>query len=66
MSDRWKILVIWLDGDQEYLKDGKRPDGAVATFSREAADRQRDFMLAGMSDEVQSINVVRSGEVSNG
>lgn len=53
----WALLVIWKDGDEEYLCDGlgDRPTRFVS--SARAAD-QRDFMLMGMDDEVQSINVV--------
>lgn len=49
------IKVVWLDGEEEFLKEGSR----VARFAnRKRAEEQRDFMKAGMSDEVQSINVV--------
>jgi urease gamma subunit len=55
MNTQYKILVIWNDSTMEYLKDGRK----VAMFSsRQRAEAQRDFMLEGMSDEVQSINVV--------
>lgn len=51
----FSILVVWLDGEQEYLKEGR----STATFpSRKAAEGWREFMLEGMADEVQSINVV--------
>lgn len=51
----WAIKVIWDDGEDEYLKQGSR----VAVFpSRERAQEMRDFMMEGMSDECQSINVV--------
>lgn len=53
--NRWSIKVIWLDGEEEYLMQGQR----IATFpSRSRADSQRDFMLEGIADEVQSVNVV--------
>lgn len=49
------IKVIWLDGEEEYLKEGDR----IALFLNEhRAGEMRDFMLEGMSGEVQSINVV--------
>jgi hypothetical protein len=52
---RFAIKVIWLDGEEEYLKEGSN----VARFAnRERAEAQRDFMKEGMEDEVQSINVV--------
>lgn len=58
----YAILVIWPDGEEEYLKTGAKPDGKTATFpSRKRADGMRDFMMEGMADEVQSINVVPFG-----
>lgn len=51
----FSILVIWPDGEQEYVKEGAR----IAVFlSRKGAESWRDFMLEGIADEVQSINVV--------
>lgn len=59
MAQHFAIKVIWLDGEEEFLKQGETPDGEVAMFAnRERATTQRDFMLLGMEDEVQSINVV--------
>lgn len=52
---RYSVLVVWLDGEREYLKQGSR----TAIFSsRSRAEEQRDFMLEGMEEDVQSINVV--------
>lgn len=49
------IKVVWLDGQEEYLKEGDR----IALFlSTHRATEMKRFMLEGMSDEVQSINVV--------
>ena len=50
------ILVIWSNGESEYLKEGLTTD--PARFTLRQAREQRDFMLIGMEDEVQSINVV--------
>lgn len=59
MAQRFAIKVIWLEGEEEYLKEGESPDGEVALFtSRKRAEAQRDFMLVGMEDEVQSVNIV--------
>lgn len=53
----YAILVIDLEGDEEYLCDGL--GNVPARFpSHAAAQRQREFMLIGMEDEVQSINIV--------
>ena len=55
-SQRYAILVIWENGEEEYLKEGLVN---IAKFSsRQRAQEQKDFMLMGMEDEVQSINVV--------
>jgi hypothetical protein len=51
------ILVIDLDGDEEYLCNGLG-DIPARFPSRAAAQRQVDFMKIGMEDEVQSINIV--------
>lgn len=54
---RFSILVVWDNGTQEWLMEGSR----IASFtSRTRAERWRDFMLMGVEDEVQSINVVPS------
>lgn len=49
------IKVVWLDGEEEYLKEGAEPASFV---NRARAEEMKSFMLEGMSDEVQSINVV--------
>jgi len=51
------VLVVWNDGDEEYLKDGMSTKPARFT-SRQQAKEQADFMKMGMDDECQSINVV--------
>lgn len=56
---RFSILVVWKNGDEEYLVRGLCAHGPVALFqSRESAEDQRAFLLEGIADEVQSINVV--------
>lgn len=58
-SQRWAVLVVHKDGEQGYLIRGLCSRGPIALFpSREAAEEQRQFLLEGISDEVQSINVV--------
>ena len=55
MNERFAILVIWKDGEEEYLKEGT----AIARFSsRKKAVEQTNFMQIGMEDDCQSINVV--------
>lgn len=49
------IKVVWLDGREEYLKESTEPASFV---NRARADEMKSFMLEGMSDEVQSINIV--------
>lgn len=53
----YAIKVIWFEGDEEYLKEG---DGdKTASFpNRERAENMKSFMLEGISDQVQSVNVV--------
>jgi hypothetical protein len=62
MSERlrapgYALLVIGLDGEEEYLCDGMG-DRPTRFFSRREAQSQKDFMWMGMEGEVQSINVV--------
>lgn len=55
----YKIKVIWLDGIEEFLQEGPRP-GKDATFTfRGDAQVNADFLLEGIGDEVQSVNVVQ-------
>lgn len=57
------IKVIWLDGSEEYVLRGICGSGPIALFpNRERAEEQRAFMLEGIADEVQSINVVMAPE----
>lgn len=55
----WAVLVTWLDGEEEYLHEGMGDKTARFT-TKLAAKEQRDFMMIGMSDEVESIEIVRS------
>ena len=54
----WAVLVVWLDGEEEYLHPGMSDDVAVFR-TQEEAQHQRDFMWIGMEGECQSINVMR-------
>ena len=55
-SQRWAVLVVWENGEEEYLKQGL--GSAVATFTKQAARDQVEFMKIGMEGDCQSINVV--------
>lgn len=52
---RLAIKVTWLDGTEEYLKAGYK---AALFVNAVQAEQMKSFMLEGISDEVQSINVV--------
>jgi hypothetical protein len=54
----YAILVTWLDGSEEYLKQGLSGTNVARFHSRKEAKKQKDFMLIGMSDEVESIDIV--------
>jgi hypothetical protein len=57
MSNGFAILVICKNGDEEYLKQGL--SFTPARFSsRRASVEQKQFMLQGMDEDVQSVNVV--------
>jgi hypothetical protein len=56
---RYFLLVVWKNGESEWLKEGDRR--AVFQNYREAK-KQRDFMMIGMEDEVQGINTVAVGK----
>jgi hypothetical protein len=51
------VLVIWEDGEEEYLKEGTSTRPARFS-SRKHAKEQAEFMKMGMDGEYQSINVV--------
>lgn len=55
---RFALLVVWKDGEQEFLKEGPSGGPPAHFANRRRAEEMRDFMLEGMSEEVQSINVV--------
>ncbi len=53
----YAILVVWKDGNEEYLKEGYSDKPAIF-LSKSSAKEQAEFMYMGMEEEVQSINVV--------
>lgn len=55
---RFNVLVVWADGDEEFVAG---PNGDVGVFtSRSRADEIAKGFRAGMDPrEIQSINVVR-------
>lgn len=58
-KEHFAIKVIWLDGEEEFVREGCA-GGRVAVFaSKRKATTQADFLREGMEDEVQSINVVQ-------
>lgn len=54
---KFAILVIWSDGEEEYLHQGLGTTPAMFT-SKQHAREQADFMRIGMEGDCQSINVV--------
>ena len=56
---RYRIKVIWKNGEQEYVQAGVKPGQDAIFTSHRAAQEQADFLKIGISDEVQSVNVVR-------
>lgn len=53
----YAVKVIWKDGEEEYLANSL---GKPAVFmNKTRATEQRDFLFEGISDEVQSVNVVK-------
>lgn len=60
MRRGWAVLVVWRNGEQEYVHPGNSDDVAVFQ-SRRAAEEMRDSFAMGFDDgEVQSISVVRA------
>lgn len=57
MNTGFAVKVIWKDGEEELLCEGMT-DKPARFLRRTDAQHHRDFMLIGMEDEVQSINVV--------
>lgn len=55
-ATRWAILVIWKNGQEDYVKQGL--SDVIATFSRADAIEQTKFMKIGMDGDCQSINIV--------
>ena len=54
----YAIKVVQKLGDEEFLCEGLG-DTPARFPSKAAAERQKQFMLIGMEDDVQSINVVK-------
>lgn len=54
---RWKILVVWKNGEEEFVAQG---DVDALFTSREKAEETAELAKMGMSDQVQSISVVRA------
>lgn len=53
--ERWAISVIFLDGRQEFVRNGVC-GGDVTTYpSREKAQEMADFYLCGIEDETESV-----------
>jgi len=53
----YAIKVVQKNGDESYLRE---TNGQITRFpSYAAAMKQREFMMVGMKNEVQSINVVK-------
>lgn len=58
VNQKYAIKVIWLDGQEEFVREGIA-GGRISLYSNiKIAKAQRDFMLEGMEEDVQSINVV--------
>lgn len=57
MSKHFAIRVTWHDGEEEFLKYGTTEIPVLYT-SRNQAWGQKEFMMQGMAEDVQSINVV--------
>ena len=55
----WAILVVWMNGEEEYVKQGIGTE--IARFTKRQAQEQREFLWMGMEGDpdVQSVNVVR-------
>jgi|HubBroStandDraft_2_1064218.scaffolds.fasta_scaffold27878_7 hypothetical protein len=58
----YAILVVWMNGEMEYVCEGATSDETARFRDKWAAKRQADFMKMGMEDETQSISVVRFPE----
>jgi|HubBroStandDraft_3_1064219.scaffolds.fasta_scaffold173058_3 hypothetical protein len=60
--ERFAVLVVWLNGQQEFLHPGLSTT-AIATFrSKFEAQEMADFLLQGIEHEIQAIVVVPAPE----
>jgi hypothetical protein len=53
---RYALKVIQKNGDEDFVRE---MSGEIARFTYAGAYHKRDFLLAGIADEVQSINIVK-------
>ena len=56
---RYRIKVIWKNGEEEFVQEGLRPGRYAIFTSRASAQQQADFLKMGIGCDAQSINVVR-------
>ena len=56
VAKQYRILVVWHDGSEEFLKEGLS-DIPARFSSRRAAEAQQEFLAIGL-ESAQSINVV--------
>jgi hypothetical protein len=54
---RWRILVVWDDGEEEYLNRGRSGTTPAVFDDKDEAEGMADFMRRGM-ERVRSITVV--------
>ena len=54
----WKVKVIWLNGKEEFLQMGINPGTDAVFMLKSKAQEQASFLLEGIREDVQSINVV--------
>lgn len=63
---RYAVLVVWTNGDEEYVCKGVNSEKVASFTSKRDAQEMADFMHVGM-DKVQSISVVKyPGANANG
>jgi len=55
----YAVKVIWNNGKEELVQLGCRNSQPAIFPSKRRAQEQADFLKMGISDEVQSINVVK-------
>lgn len=55
----YKIKVIWLDGSEEFVQEGQLPGKDAVFTSEQDAQANAEFLLEGINDEAQSVNVVK-------